>query len=39
MARVCEFIAARLRAWDVDRVFGVPVRHIDPLVTALNGAA
>ncbi|GLV75578.1 hypothetical protein Shyhy02_35780 [Streptomyces hygroscopicus subsp. hygroscopicus] len=37
MASVCAFIAARLRAWDVDRVFGVPVRHIDPLVTALPG--
>ncbi|MDP9612412.1 thiamine pyrophosphate-dependent acetolactate synthase large subunit-like protein [Streptomyces demainii] len=37
MASVCAFIAARLRAWDVDRVFGVPGRHIDPLVTALPG--
>ncbi|MGK7235427.1 thiamine pyrophosphate-binding protein [Streptomyces hygroscopicus] len=37
VASVCAFIAARLRAWGVDRVFGVPGRHIDPLVTALTG--
>ncbi|MEU5271926.1 hypothetical protein AB0G77_25930 [Streptomyces hygroscopicus] len=30
VASVCEFMAVRLWAWDVDRVFGVPGRHIDP---------
>ncbi|MEU0112592.1 thiamine pyrophosphate-binding protein [Streptomyces bobili] len=37
MTSVSEFIAARLRAWDVDRVFGMPGRDVDPLVAVLDG--
>ncbi|WP_069813175.1 thiamine pyrophosphate-binding protein [Streptomyces sp. TP-A0874] len=37
MTSVSEFLAARLRAWGVDRVFGLPGREVDALVTALAG--
>jgi pyruvate dehydrogenase (quinone) len=37
VTRVSDFLAARLRAWDVDRVFGIPGRDTDALVTALSG--
>ncbi|MFF1404430.1 thiamine pyrophosphate-binding protein [Streptomyces sp. NPDC058294] len=37
MSGVAQFVAARLRAWDVDRVFGVPGGAVDPLVTVLTG--
>ena len=37
MTSVAEFIATRLRAWGVDRVFGLPGRDTDALVTALRG--
>ncbi|MFF7790196.1 thiamine pyrophosphate-binding protein [Streptomyces sp. NPDC007991] len=37
MTSVSDFLAARLRAWDVDRVFGFPGRDTDALVTALSG--
>ncbi|MBV7697820.1 thiamine pyrophosphate-binding protein [Streptomyces sp. TRM70350] len=37
MASVSDFVAARLRAWGVDRVFGFPGRDVDALVTALTG--
>ncbi|MBX9397430.1 thiamine pyrophosphate-requiring protein [Streptomyces sp. TRM72054] len=36
MASVSQFLAARLWAWDVDRVFGLPGRDVDALVTALT---
>ncbi|MER5217946.1 thiamine pyrophosphate-binding protein [Streptomyces sp. NPDC002838] len=37
MASVSECVAARLRAWGVDRVFGFPGRDVDALVAALTG--
>jgi pyruvate dehydrogenase (quinone) len=37
MANVSELVAARLRDWGVDRVFGFPGRDVDALVTALDG--
>ncbi|MBI0293145.1 thiamine pyrophosphate-requiring protein [Streptomyces sp. PRKS01-29] len=37
MTSVCAFMAARLREWGVDRVFGIPGRDVDPLVAALTG--
>ncbi|MEU0218645.1 thiamine pyrophosphate-binding protein [Streptomyces sp. NPDC006265] len=36
MASVCDVVAARLRAWEVDRVFGFPGRDVDALVAALT---
>lgn len=36
MADVSGFVAARMRAWGVDRVFGVPERTVDALVAALG---
>ncbi|MEU0218224.1 thiamine pyrophosphate-binding protein, partial [Streptomyces sp. NPDC006265] len=36
MASVSEFVAARLRAWEVDRVFGFPGRDVDMLIAALT---
>ncbi len=37
VASVSESIAARLRVWDVDRVFGYPGPDVYPLVTVLTG--
>jgi pyruvate dehydrogenase (quinone) len=37
VASVLEYVAARLRAWEVDRVFGFPGRDVDSLVAALTG--
>ncbi|MFJ8781831.1 thiamine pyrophosphate-binding protein [Streptomyces sp. NPDC102476] len=37
MVSVSELIAVRLRAWGVDRVFGIPGRDVDSLVTVLDG--
>jgi pyruvate dehydrogenase (quinone) len=39
VASVSEFVAARLRAWGVDRVFGLPGPDVDALVTALGSGA
>ncbi|MEU1785792.1 thiamine pyrophosphate-binding protein [Streptomyces sparsogenes] len=36
MADVSGFVAARMRAWGVDRVFGIPERNVDALVAALR---
>ncbi|WP_268221809.1 thiamine pyrophosphate-binding protein [Streptomyces sp. EMB24] len=37
MTSVPEFVAARLRAWGVDRAFGTLGPDVDPLIAALNG--
>ncbi|WP_225840219.1 thiamine pyrophosphate-binding protein [Streptomyces sp. NK08204] len=37
MANVSRFLAARLRTWGVDRVFGMPGRDVDALVGVLRG--
>ncbi|MEU6095090.1 thiamine pyrophosphate-binding protein [Streptomyces sp. NPDC047079] len=37
MPNVSDFVAARLGAWGVDRVFGYPGREVDALITALGG--
>ncbi|MET8803978.1 thiamine pyrophosphate-binding protein [Streptomyces sp. NPDC004546] len=37
MVNVSEAVAARLRAWGVERVYGVPSLEVDPLAGALLG--
>ncbi|MFC8100157.1 thiamine pyrophosphate-binding protein [Streptomyces sp. NPDC057363] len=39
MSSVSEYVAATLRAWRVDRVYGLPGHGVDPLVGALSGGA
>ncbi|MFA3876001.1 thiamine pyrophosphate-binding protein [Streptomyces sp. MMCC 100] len=37
MTSVAAFVAARLRTWGTDRVFGTPGPDVDPLVAGLGG--